>query len=68
MKIIIQFTFITFTLILLFKYSVLIENNLRDILFLFVKKLIPSMFPIIFVTSYIKYNILSKNNINKVYV
>ena len=62
MKIILQFTLISTVIFLLFKYNVLVYSNLYGILIIFVKKIIPSMFPIIFLTNYIKYNILSRTN------
>lgn len=61
-KIIIEFTSIFIIIFMLFKYNIQIKNNLELVLILFVKNVIFSLFPIIFITNYIKYNILSKSN------
>ena len=64
-KIILEFTSIFIIIFMLFKYNIQIKNNLELVLILFVKNVIFSLFPIIFITNYIKYNILSKSN-NKI--
>ena len=61
-KIILEFTSIFIIIFMLFKYNIQIKNNLELVLILFVKNVIFSLFPIIFITNYIKYNILSKSN------
>ena len=58
-KIIIEFIIIFTTLLLLFKYNIQIKNNLNVIFYVFAKNIIPTMFPIIFITKYIKYNVVS---------
>ncbi|MBR5662419.1 MAG: hypothetical protein IKX00_02065 [Bacilli bacterium] len=61
-KIIVEFILIFITLFLLFKYNIQIKNNLELILISFFRNIIYSLFPIIFITNFIKYNILSKTN------
>jgi len=58
-KIIFEFIIIILLITLLFKYNIQIKYNLELVLLSFVKNIIPSMFPIIFITNYIKYNILN---------
>lgn len=60
-KIILQFIVIFTIIILLFSNSVEIKENLIYLFYTFVKNVIPSLFPIIFITNYIKYRILSTN-------
>ena len=61
-KIVFQFILIYTTLFLLFKYNLLIRNNIEYIFFSYIKNILPSMFPLIFISNYIKYNILNKSN------
>ena len=61
-KIILQYIIVSIIIILLFKYNIDIRYNLSNVCELFIKKIIPSMFPIIFLTNYIKHNIVSNNN------
>lgn len=56
-KIIIQFTCVMFIMFFLFKYNYQVKTNLIIIFNFFINNIIPSMFPIIFITNYIKYNI-----------
>ena len=64
-KIILEFFTITITIFFLFKYNIEIKSNLENIMFIFFKNIIPSLFPLIFISNYIKYfiinNIRSKN-------
>ena len=61
-KIILEFLLISFTIIILFIHNIEIKNNMYYILIYSIKNIIPSMFPIIFITNYIKYKILPKCN------
>ena len=61
-KIALQFFFITLIILLLFKYNINIKNNLSNILIIFNKDILPSLFPIIFISNYIKYNVISELN------
>ena len=61
-KIIIEFIIIFTTLLLLFKYNIQIKNNLNIIFYEFVKNVIPSMFPILFISNLIKNSLLDKND------
>lgn len=60
-KILLQFITIFTVLIFLFKYNIVIKNNTLLTFNNFIKNIIPSMFPIIIITNYIKYNISIKN-------
>lgn len=66
-KIVIQFTVMFIITFLLFKYNIQIKNDLEIILTIFFKNIIFSMFPIIYISTYIKYNTLPyiKNKILK---
>ena len=64
-KIVLQFFFITLIILLLFKYNIEIKNNIENILYYFAFNIIPSMFPIILLTNYIRYNISLNNKIVK---
>ena len=64
-KIVLQFFFITLIILLLFKYNIEIKNNIENILYYFTLNIIPSMFPIILLTNYIRYNIFLNNKIVK---
>lgn len=61
-KINLRLLLICFTIIILFKYSNLVSDNLVILLNNFIKNVIPSMFPIIFITNYIKYKLLPLSN------
>lgn len=61
-KIIFEFTIISFVICVLFIYNVEIKHNLVIVLNSFIKNILPSLFSIIFISSYIKYNILSTEN------
>ena len=54
-------------IIVLFKYNYLIKNNVRNISLIFIKDILPSMFPIVFMSNYIKYNILENNQNSFIY-
>lgn len=62
-KIIIQFTCVIFIMFLLFKYNYQVKTNLIIIFHSFINNIIPSMFPIIFISNYIKYNTNINNKI-----
>lgn len=64
-KIVLQFFFITLIILLLFKYNIEIKNNIENLLYYFTFNIIPSMFPIILLTNYIRYNISLNNKIVK---
>ena len=64
-KIVLQFFFITLIILLLFKYNIEIKNNIENLLYYFTLNIIPSMFPIILLTNYIRYNISLNNKVVK---
>lgn len=53
---------ITVMIIFIMKYSSLLKINIYNISLLFIKEIMPFMFPIIFISNYIRYNILPTNN------
>ena len=61
-KIIFEFIIVFTTLLLLFKYNIQIKNNLNIIFYEFVKNVIPSMFPILFISNFIKNSLSDKND------
>lgn len=61
-KIITQFVTISLIIILLFIYNKDIKYNLVIVVKDFIYNVIPSMFPIIFISNFIKYKILNKMN------
>lgn len=63
-KILLKYCIVLLFMYLSFKYNQNIKQNLTIIMNIFIKSIIPSMFPIIFISNYIKYNILN-NKTNK---
>jgi len=61
-KIIIQFIIIFTLLYLLFKYNLIIRNNTLIISLEFIKNVLPSLFPLLIISSFIKENIINKTN------
>lgn len=64
-KILIKYCIVLLFIYLSFKYNQNIKLNLIIIMNVFLKNIISSMFPIIFISNYIKYNILN-NKTNKI--
>ncbi len=64
-KILLKYCIVLLFIVLSFKYNQDIKINLIIIINIFIKNTIPSMFPIIFISNYIKYNILN-NKTNKI--
>lgn len=62
-KNIIEFIIISVVIFFLFKYQYNVRYNLEKMLIDFIRIVIPSMFPIIFITNYIKYNVKNSNKI-----
>ncbi len=63
-KILLKYCIVLLFIYLSFKYNQDIKLNISIILNIFAKNIVPSMFPIIFISNYIKYNILN-NKTNK---
>lgn len=60
-KILLQFIVIFTLLIILFKYNITIKENTLISFNNFIKNILPTMFPVLLITNYIKYNIVIKN-------